>query len=116
MLIEGVYMAAAAPQPKSSEVQLEALKIKAKVDGLVSDMQKKGSFMPTRDQLDTLGEEIILLIDKYHALTANYERFLKAAIIDLTEVPEMSAQMQRISFLTALRDASKNLDEFIHCY
>ncbi len=112
-------MAAAYPQPsrdpKASAIWAQAQKIKGDVDSLISKMQKQPEFTPTRSLLEDCAEELIHFINKNHKTIASYERYLKAAIIDLTETPEMAPQMQRIAFLTSLKDASKNLQEFLNC-
>lgn len=110
-------MAAAHPQPakgpRDTHAWAEAQKIKERVDAIIHKMQKDAHFTPTREQLEECAEQILTFINKYHASIVNYERYLKSAVIDLTEVPEMALQMQRISFLTSLRDASKNLLAFL---
>ncbi len=112
-------MAAAHPQPsknpKTSVVWSKAQKIKGEVDSLITKMQKQPEFTPTRDQLETYAEQLLDLISKNHDIITPNDRYLKAAVIDLTEIPEMAPQMQRISFLTCLRDASKNINEFMNC-
>jgi hypothetical protein len=112
-------MAAAHPQPsrnpKASAVWAKAQKIKGEIDGLITKMQKQSDFTPTRDELETYAEQLLDFISRNHDVITPHDRFLKAAVIDLTEVPEMAPQMQRISFLTCLRDASKNMNEFMNC-
>lgn len=109
-------MAAAYPQPAKGPKDAawaEAQKIKDRVDAIIHKMQKEAHFTPTRELLEEYAEQILTFINKYHSSIAPYERYLKSAVIDLTEVPEMAPQMQRISFLTSLRDASKNLLSFL---
>ncbi len=112
-------MAAAYPQPsrnpKASAVWAKAQKIKGGIDGIITKMQKQADYTPSRDELEEYAEQLIDYISRNHAVITPHERYLKAAIIDLTEVPQMAPQMQRISFLTCLRDASKNLNEFMNC-
>ena len=105
----------ALPAPKSSPLAREVQKIKGRVDALITKMQKDTKFSPTRDQLEEYAESLIDFINDNHAKSAPYESHLKAAIIDLTEVPEMNPQMQRIAFSTALKDASQRLELFISC-
>jgi hypothetical protein len=112
-------MAAAYPQPsknpKTSAVWSKAQKIKGEIDSIITKMQKQPEFTPTRDQLETYAEQLLEFISKNHDIITPHDRYLKAAVIDLTEIPEMAPQMQRISFLTCLRDASKNMNEFMGC-
>jgi len=104
------------PAPKPSALTKEVLGMKSRVDSLISKMQKDTNFSPTREQLEEIAETIIDFISTHHSKTAPHESYLKAAIIDLTEVPVMAPQMQRISFLTALKDASYEIDLFLSCY
>ena len=78
-------------------------------------MQKEPKFTPTRKELEDCAEMILDYIDHNHSKIASHATHLKAAIIDLTEVPEMAPQMQRISFLTSLKEASKNIELFLSC-
>jgi hypothetical protein len=106
----------ALPTPKSSPLVKEGQKIKSRIDALITKMQKDANFTPTREQLEEIAETIIDFINNNHAKIAPHESYLKAAIIDLTEVPVMAPQMQRISFLTALKDSSHEIDLFLSCY
>lgn len=112
-------MAAACPQPsrdpKAAAAWGKVLDIKEDVDALIVKMQKKPNFSPNRKDLEKYAEKLIKFINKNHHLIASYERYLKAAIIDLSECPEMAPEMQRLSYLTSLKDASKNLQEFMNC-
>lgn len=105
----------ALPVPKSTPLSREAQKIKGKIDALITKMQKESKFNPTRGQLDEYAELILNYIDDNHSKVAPYKSYLKAAIIDLTEVPEMAPQMQRIAFLTALKDSSHEIELFLSC-
>lgn len=105
----------ALPAPKPSPLSKEAQKIKGKIDALITKMQKDEKFSPTRGQLEEHAEMIIDYIGSHHAKTASYESHLKAAVIDLTEVPEMAPQMQRIAFMAALKDASHEIELFLSC-
>jgi hypothetical protein len=105
----------ALPTPKSSPLSKEPLLIKEKVDALVFKMQKDKHYSPTRGQLEEFAEMILNYIDKYHAKISHHNSYLKAAVIDLTEVPVMAPQMQHVAFLTALKDASHELELFISC-
>ncbi len=104
---------AALPSPKGSPYAKEAHKIKNHIDEIINKMQKNQKFMPTRENLDEIGEELIDYINDHHSKIASHQSYLKAAIIDLTEVPQMTPQMQHISFLTALQDASYKLKLFL---
>ncbi len=88
-------------------------KIKNGVDELIRKMQKETGYSPTHAQLDEYAEQLLNFMNKNHLAITGSERYLKAAVIDLTEIPEMAPQMQRLSILTALKDASHNLLSFI---
>lgn len=106
---------AALPTPKSSPLAREAQKIKEQIDKMVSKMQKTAKFCPTREDVEEIAQEIINYIDKNHTQAIAHHSYLKGAVIDLTEVPEMSPQMQRIAYLTALKDATHQMDLFLSC-
>jgi hypothetical protein len=106
---------AALPAPKPSPLAKEAQKIKGKIDTLMAKMHHETNFSPTRSQLEEYAGSIIDYIHNHHAKVAPHEFHLKAAVIDLTEIPEMAPQMQRIAFLTALKDASHELELFLSC-
>jgi hypothetical protein len=109
-------MAARAQPSQPSRVTKTAMKIKSNIDSIIEKMQRKQNYSPDRKDLEKCAKQLIDFINEEHEAVVAHQSYLKAAIIDLTEVPEMAPQMQRISFLTALRDASKNMDLFISCY
>jgi hypothetical protein len=104
---------AAVPERKASHQHLEAQRIKNQIDTMASHIERRSSYTPTREELEYCAEEIIDLLNRYKEKTSPNEKFLKTAIIDLTEVPEMAPEMQRIAFLTALKDASSNVGKFL---
>jgi len=106
---------AALPTPKPSPQTKEAQKIKTRIDDLIAKMQKDEKFSPSREQLEDIAETMIDYISKNHLKITPHDSYLKAAVIDLTEVPVMAPQMQRISFLTALKDGSHEMDLFLSC-
>jgi hypothetical protein len=105
----------ALPTPKSSPLAKEAQIIKGKIDALIFKMQKDEHYNPTREELEKYANTIIHYINHNHDKIAPHESYLKAAVIDLTEAPEMAPQMQRIAFLTALKDASHEVELFLSC-
>jgi hypothetical protein len=106
----------ALPTPKSSPFVKQVQKIKGEVEAVITRMQKDPKFTPTREQLEGFAEELMDFRQKNKKAVALHETYLKAAVIDLTEVPVMAPQMQRISFLTALKDALHEIDLFLSCY
>lgn len=103
----------ALPTPKDSPLAREAQKIKGEIDALATKMKKDAKHSPTREELGKHAEAILSYIDHNHAKIATHKSYLKAAVIDLTEVPQMAPQMQRIAFLTALQDASHEMALFL---
>ena len=111
-------MCAAYPQPdqkpRDPQIHQKIDRIKAGVDTLISKIQKQTQFTPTRDEVEKFAVQINDVIMKNRNTVRSFESYLKAAIIDLTEVPEMHPEMQRISFLAALQDASQKLQLFLN--
>ncbi len=104
------------PTPKPVPHTKEALKLKSRIDALITKMQKDEKFTPTREQLEEIAEDMIDYISKNHFKITPHDSYLKAAVVDLTEVPVMAPQMQRISFLIALKDTSHEMDLFLSCF
>lgn len=94
----------------------EAEKLKAKIDSLISKIQQDEYFSPSREEIEKHAKTLIDFMNQYHNQVYDHESFLKAALIDLTAIPEMPPQMQKLSFLTALKEASKELQLFLKCY
>lgn len=101
--------------PRNAVVYQQAEKIKSQVDKLISKMQKETHYLPTRSDVEKYAVQINDLVVTHREEVRQFVSYLKAAIIDLTEVPEMHPQMQRISFLAALKDASQKLQLFLDC-
>ena len=102
-------------KPRDPVIHQKIERIKSEVDNLISKIQKQSSYNPLRDDVEKYAVEINDVIMNYRNSVRQFESFLKAAIIDLTEIPEMHPQMQRISFVTALKDASQKLQLFLDC-
>lgn len=102
-------------KPRDTIIYQKAEKIKTQVDKLISKMQKNSTFLPTRDEVEQYAVQINDLVVNNRQKVKQFESYLKAAIIDLTEVPDLHPQMQRIGFLTALRDASQKIQLFLDC-
>lgn len=100
-------------QPRNAKVFEAASKIKHEIDQDIEKMNAEPQFSPTRGNLESRAEEVVEFIDTYHSEIVDGMTYLKAALIDLTEAPEMAPQMQRISFMTALKDASRELSLFL---
>ena len=102
-------------KPRDAVIYQKAERIKTQLDALITKIKKESSYTPTRDDIEKYAVEINDLIMKNREKVRPFESHLKAAIIDLTEVPEVHPQMQRISFETALKDASQKLQLFLDC-
>jgi hypothetical protein len=102
-------------KPRDAIIFQKAEKIKTQVDKLISKMHKNSNFTPTRDEVEVYAVEINQLVVDNRQKVKQFESYLKAAIIDLTEVPDLHPQMQRIGFMTALRDASQKIQLFLDC-
>ncbi len=79
---------------------------------LSSKMKKTSSFCPAVQELDKYAEKIVQYVDKYHKECEKNKAHLKDAIIDLTEIPLMHPQMQRVAIETALKMAVENIDKY----
>lgn len=105
------------PSKKPSDPFYQAIKkIHSHLHHLIEKMEKESHYTPERKDLEAQAEHLIDFLNVYHEKAKPHKSHLKAAIIDLTEIPQMSHQMQRIAFLTALKDASIEIDRFLHCY
>src|SRR5690349_14523026 len=102
-------------KPRDAIIYQKAEKIKSQVDKLISKMHKNSTLTPTRDEVEQYAVEINQLVVNNRQKVKQFESYLKAAIIDLTEVPDLHPQMQRIGFMTALRDASQKIQLFLDC-
>jgi hypothetical protein len=102
-------------KPRDPMIHQKIEHIKSEVDTLVSKIQKQTAYTPSRGDVERYAVAINDVIMKNRDHVRQFESFLKAAIIDLTEIPEMHPQMQRISFITALKDASHKLQLFLDC-
>lgn len=102
-------------KPRNPEIYQKIEKIKSKVDEHILKIQKQSSYHPSRDDIEGYAVQINDVVMRNRDKVREFESYLKAAIIDLTEVPEMHVEMQRISFLAALKDASQKLQLFLDC-
>lgn len=106
----------ALPTPKPSQLVKGAQVIKESIDSMIMKMQNDTKFLPTRTQMDEFAQKILDYIDNNYEQTAPYLSYLKAAVIDLTEAPEMQPpQAQRFSFFAALKDASHEIELYLSC-
>jgi hypothetical protein len=102
-------------KPRDPIIYQKAEKIKTQVDSLISKMHKNTTYLPTRDDVEKYAVQINDLVVNNREKVKQFESYLKAAIIDLTEVPDLHPQMQRIGFMSALKDASEKIQLFLDC-
>ncbi|MBI2743446.1 MAG: hypothetical protein HYX48_05970 [Chlamydiales bacterium] len=102
-------------QPKRKETPLNKglQQIKGEIDKMLIKMQKDEKYTPNRTELDAYSARAFELIQKYHPKIASNQKNLISAVIDLTEVPIMHPKMQRVAYQVALKEASKNLEDYL---
>src|SRR5260221_68076 len=88
--------------------------LKRKIDAVVSQMETKPSFLPEQTTLNDFSTEIMRLIQSHHPDLPSKQKTLLLAVIDLTEIPIMHPSMQKVAVKTALKDASRNLNDYIN--
>ena len=107
-------MATARPHHKedASPSHREILSLRDALSAIHEKMKTQGSYCPTVQELDLHAKKIIHFIDKFHKEIDKTKAHLKNAIIDLTEIPIMHPQMQRVAIQTAIKVACDNIDKF----
>ncbi len=105
----------ALPNPKSSPLVKQVQKIRGEIESLLLKMQKSEQWTPTREQMDDCAELLVRFVNKNPVEVEAHKSYLKAAIIDLTEVPQMAQEMQRIAYSTAIKSALNEIDLFLSC-
>lgn len=80
---------------------------------LIEKISDKKDYEPLQKEVDALAKSIIDVVATHHHEIKKFEIYLKNAIIDLTEVPYMQPQMQKIAFEVSIRAAIKNLHSFL---
>ena len=83
------------------------------LDQLLIKLSKSKDCPSLQQGIDQCAKDLLGIIQKNHASIAKFESYLKNAIIDLTEVPHMQTQMQKIAFEVAIRAAITNLKSFL---
>lgn len=106
---------AALPTPQSSPRVKEMLKIRIEIEEILTKAQNNAKWSPTREQLESCAERLLDYIIRHDASIESIKSYLKAAVIDLTEIPRMAPQMQRIATLTAIKSALHEIDRFLSC-
>lgn len=96
-----------------SPIQQKIHHVMDQLETLLTTLSKNKDSPTLQQGIDTCAKDLIAISAKHHKEIAKYEAYLKNAIIDLTEVPHMQPQMQRIAFEVAIRAALKNLQSFL---
>ena len=84
-----------------------------RLNNLSLKMGKSQTFTPPQEEVDGCARELIDTLSKYHDTLGKLEVYLKNALIDLTEIPYMQPQMQKIAFEVAVKAAMRNLQTFL---
>ena len=87
--------------------------IKDKLNQLLIELSKSEDIPTLQNKIDQNAKELLALVSENHKTIFKTESYLKNAIIDLTEVPYMQPQMQKIAFEVAIRASIKNLGAFL---
>lgn len=90
----------------------EILVIFEELHQMLDKMKKKESFCPLVQELDKYAQKIDKFLKKHHKEIESTRAPLNTAIIDLTEIPLMHPQMQRVAIQTALKVACENIEKF----
>lgn len=105
----------AVPSHKRKEVSPShkaILAIREHLSELSAKMKKESSFCPSVQELDKYAKKIVNYVEQYHKDCDKTKSHLKDAIIDLTEIPLMHPQMQRVAIETAIKLALENIDKY----
>ena len=95
-----------------SPAKKEITEIRHELHTLFEKMNKDEGFCPKVQDLDKHAKVILKYINKHHKACDKTKSSLKDAIIELTEIPLMHHEMQRIAIRTALKMACENIDKF----
>ena len=106
----------AQPAPRITPFHKGLQDIKRKIDKVIEQMEKKPNFIPERSDLDAISAEAVDLIQKHHPQISPNQKSLLTAVIDLSEVPTMHPSMQKVAVQTALKDASRNINDYLGQY
>ena len=111
-------MSIASKQVESSQprgpIQKEVQVINDRLEKLLTELSKNKDYPSLQDEMDTCAKSIIKITDTHYEKLGQFTTHLKNAIVDLTEVPFMHPQMQKIAFEVALQAAIKNLETFLN--
>ena len=103
-------------EPRSTPFHQGLRAIQEKINLIIREMDMKPNYLPDPGLLEAISAEVMALIQKYHPSMPAQEKSLFRAIVDLTEIPVMHPTMQIVAVKTALKDAVRNLNEYLQKY
>lgn len=92
------------------------LSIRDDLAHIFDKMNKNEKYCPDVQELEVYATKIIRFYEKYADSNSKSSSYLKNAIIDLTEIPVMHPNLQRIAIKTVINEAIKNIDHFCHSH
>jgi hypothetical protein len=99
-------------QPKGP-IQKEIQAIHDRLDKLLTELSKNKDYPPLQGEIDDCAKKIMNIGNTHYEKLGQFMPHFKNAIVDLTEVPFMHPEMQKIAFEVAIQAAMKNLDIFL---
>ncbi len=113
--MNGGYMSIAhkGSEGNKGPICTEVYNIMDRLNQLLLDLSQSDDVPSLQNSINQCAKDLLLVINTHRDAIAKTESFLKNAIIDLTEVPYMQVQMQKIAFEVAIRASVKNLESFL---
>ncbi len=101
------------PDMHHGPIYKEVSDIIVQMNQLILELSKNKDIPTLQSKIDQGAKDLMTIVSANHTTLFKTESYIKNAIIDLTEVPYMQPQMQRIAFEVAIRAAIKNLESFL---
>jgi len=101
------------PEGQQGPVYTDVYNIMDRLNHLLTQIAKSDDVPTLQNEIDLCAKDLLSVVTTHRDTIAKTESFLKNAIIDLTEVPYMQVQMQKIAFEVAIKAAIKNLESFL---
>lgn len=92
----------------------EITQIKNALEKILDKMKSQTNYCPTVQELEKHAESIINFINKHDKEIKHAKAHLKNAVIDLTEVPVMHPNMQKIAIQTCVKVSIDNIEKFFN--
>lgn len=106
-------MSTARKPENQGPIQQKVYHVMDTLDQLLLTLTKNKDVPTLQQDVDNSAEELMSIMSKHSKEIGKYTSYLKNAIIDLTEVPQMQPQMQKVAFQEAIKAAKKNLQTFL---